>query len=326
MTVSVLMITYNHQDYIRQAIEGVLMQETSFDFELIIANDNSPDDTNAVVNAIIESHPKGQLIKYINRSQNVGMQANFLDAYSQCKGMYIANCEGDDYWTDPLKLQKQVDFLEANPDYVLCFHKVKLLQPNGEFTEDTITQVPENYETIENLAQYGNYIHTPSVVYRNCLESMPKEFAETPVGDYFLYMLLAQYGKIKYINETMTIYRHGVGVFSGNSSDTMLYKSTKTFVLIASALRHKKEIVDIMVYRVYRNLKFYSFQKNGEETNTFLKLLNTETNIDFFKHFLELYLPFVSEKLSEKNAGHQKSKSQRIKFHLKEIIKTILKK
>ena len=92
MMVSVLMITYGHEKYIRQAIEGVLMQETDFDFELIVANDNSPDNSDKVIVDLIENHPKGKLIKYIDRKNNIGMQANFSDAYSNCSGKYIANC------------------------------------------------------------------------------------------------------------------------------------------------------------------------------------------------------------------------------------------
>ena len=99
-------------------------------------------------------------------------------------------CEGDDYWTDPYKLQKQVDFLEANPDYVLNFHKVKILKPDGLLVDDFITKVPDNYETQETLARLGNYIHTPSVVFRNLIIELPKEFSLSPIGDYFLYMLL----------------------------------------------------------------------------------------------------------------------------------------
>lgn len=324
--VSVLMITYGHENYIRLAIEGVLMQQSAFDFQLVIANDNSPDNSHSIITDIINNHPKGGIIKYIDRSANIGMQNNFLDAYSHCAGKYIANCEGDDYWTDPLKLQKQIDFLENNPDYVLCFHKVKVLESDGNLVDDSITNIPTEYETIEALATCGNYIHTPSVVYRNCIKSLPTEFAQTPIGDYFLYMLLAQYGKIKYIDEPMAVYRHGVGVFSGNSSDVMLYKSTKTFVLIASALQHKKEIAAIFIYRVYRNLKFYSFQKDNNQTNLFLEQLNAETNSDFLKRFLELYLPFVSENLLERRVRQKINKFDTIKYHLKEIIKTIVKK
>ncbi len=138
----------------------------------IIANDNSPDTTDLIIKDILKNHPNGNWINYINREKNIGGQANFEDAFKKCQGKYIAHCEGDDYWTDINKLQKQVDFLESNPDYVLTFHKIKILKPNGELVNDFITKVPPNYETIKTLARLGNYIHTPSILYRNIIVSI----------------------------------------------------------------------------------------------------------------------------------------------------------
>ena len=238
--VSVLMITYGHEKYIRQSIEGVLMQETDFDFELIVANDNSPDNSDKVIVDLIENHPKGKLIKYIDRKNNIGMQANFSDAYTNCSGKYIANCEGDDYWTDPYKLQKQVDFLEANLEYVLSFHKIKILKPNGELVEDFITKVPDNYETQETLARLGNYIHTPSVVFRNVIKEFPPEFSLSPIGDYFLYMLLVEHGKLHYFEDEMAVYRFGVGLHSTHTQIKMAKANFKLFTLLLSCFNNSK--------------------------------------------------------------------------------------
>ena len=102
----------------------------------------------------------------------------YAQKHCMCQSKYLAFLDGDDYWTDPLKLQKQVDFLEANDDYVLTFHPVKILNRDGSLVEDFITIVPENYETQETLAQLGNYIHTPSVVYKNILKE--RGFDKTP--------------------------------------------------------------------------------------------------------------------------------------------------
>ena len=124
MAVSVVMVTYGHEQFIKQSIEGVLMQDCDFDIELILANDCSPDLTDEVVRGILENHPKSNWIKYTKHPKNIGMISNFMWAASQATAKYIALCDGDDYWTDPLKLQKQVDFLEANEDYAICFHDV----------------------------------------------------------------------------------------------------------------------------------------------------------------------------------------------------------
>ena len=200
------MITYNHQNYIEQAINGVLMQKTNFNFELIIANDNSPDETDAIIKKCIDTHINGNKIKYINNTSNIGMMPNFINAIKNCTGKYIALCEGDDYWTDEKKLQKQVDFLERNNDFSICFHHVNI-DNNGIIIEDNITKKVPSKTTIKDLAE-GNYIHTCSVVYRNNLfEKFPDYFYKAPVGDYFLHLLNSRYGKIFCFDEIMAIYR-----------------------------------------------------------------------------------------------------------------------
>jgi glycosyltransferase involved in cell wall biosynthesis len=206
MKVSICMITYGHQEYIEQSINAVLNQKTSFDIELILANDNSPDKTNEIVQDIIASHPNGSKIVYLNNSVNLGMMPNFAQALQKCTGKYIALCEGDDYWIDDKKLQKQVDFLEKNADFAICFHKVNV-ETNGTIGDDSITSKSNETTTIYDLAK-GNYMHTCSVVYRNHLfTDFPNYFFASPIGDYFLHLLNARYGKIHFIDETMAIYR-----------------------------------------------------------------------------------------------------------------------
>lgn len=234
------MITYNHEKFIREAIEGVLMQDCDFEIELIIANDCSNDKTDDVIQNILEKHPKASWIKYIKQEENFGMMPNFIFAMRQCIGQYIALCEGDDYWTDPLKLQKQVDFLDSNPDYVLCFHQVDVLKTNGEIIDDFITKVPENYETIETLARLGNYIHTPSVVFRNIIKEFPFEFELTPIGDYFLYMMLVEHGKLKYLEDKMAVYRYNVGVFSQMTGLKIANSNVRMYSCMISYLKNEE--------------------------------------------------------------------------------------
>jgi glycosyltransferase involved in cell wall biosynthesis len=240
LMLSVSMITYKHELFIKQAVEGVLMQETNFEFQLIICDDCSPDTTPQIIQDLIDNHPKGYRIKYFRHEKNIGMQPNGIFAAYQCVGKYIALCEGDDYWTDPFKLQKQVDFLETNPDYVLCFHQVSILNTNSEIVDDFITKVPDNYETIETLARLGNYIHTPSVVFRNVIKEFPFEFSQSPIGDYFLYMMLAEHGKLKYLEEKMAVYRYGVGIFSGKSELKIAQSNVKLFTCLVSYLNDEK--------------------------------------------------------------------------------------
>jgi hypothetical protein len=117
---------------------------------------------------------------------------------------------------------------------------VKILKPKGELVEDFITKVPENYEAQETFARLGNYIHTPSVVYRNILRKFPEEFEMSPIGDYFLYMMLAEHGKFKYMDEEMAVYRFGVGIHSVNSQIKMAKANFKLFTLLLSYFNNPK--------------------------------------------------------------------------------------
>ncbi|HEY1193480.1 glycosyltransferase family 2 protein [Flavobacterium sp.] len=253
--VSIVMITYGQEKFIDQAIEGVLMQQCEFEVELIIANDCSPDETDSVIKQIIKKKPENFQIKYFNHEKNLGMMPNFIFAMQQCKGKYIAMCEGDDYWIDPHKLKKQVDFLEKNKDYVLCFHPVKILNLKGELENDFITKVPNNYESIATLAEFGNYIHTPSVVFRNIINKFPFEFEQTPIGDYFLYMILAQHGKLKCIDSEMAVYRYGVGVFSKNSELSITKANLKLFTCLLSYF--KEEEINKIIFKRHLDTVLY---------------------------------------------------------------------
>ena len=247
--ISACIITYNHEDFLRFCLEAAINQKVDFEYEIVIGEDNSTDRTRLICIEYAAKYP--DLIRFCPREKNLGMAGNWEKTIQNCKGRYIALCEGDDYWTDPLKLQKQVDFLEANPDYVMCFHQIKILKIDGTIVEDFITIVPEEHETIEDCARFGNYIHTPSVVYRNVLSELPFEFKLSPIGDYFLYMMLAEHGKIKYIKEKMAVYRHGVGILSGNDNVLKQKKWTECLILIFSNC--KNEEIKSILYERYQN-------------------------------------------------------------------------
>ncbi len=215
---AIYMITYNHESFIEETIESMMTQKTNFEYKLFIGEDFSKDNTREVCVRLKEKYPN-KIDLFLNE-KNLGANLNAKQIFKACfesGAKYIALCEGDDYWTDPLKLQKQVDFLEANPDYVICYHKVKVLQ-NGILKEDTITQEVAETTTIKDLAK-GNYIHTCSVVFKNNLfEKFPEYFHKSPVGDYFLHMLNARYGKIKFLDEYMGVYRlHETSVWSSKT-------------------------------------------------------------------------------------------------------------
>jgi glycosyltransferase involved in cell wall biosynthesis len=220
--VSVCMITYNHEKYIREAIDGVLMQQTDFPIELILANDCSTDSTDSVIQNILAMHPKANYIRYFHHPKNLGMMPNFIFALGQCQGKYIALCEGDDYWTDPLKLQKQVDFLENHKDFVACFHNV--------WMEDERTSNPtkvlwrsydkDEFDTYDTISPVSLF-HTSSYVLRNQLKSFPIWFAKVFSGDMALLTIISRDGKLKLIDFPMSVYRKnetGVTNFTLNTT------------------------------------------------------------------------------------------------------------
>ena len=209
---SVCMITYNQEKYVKQAIESVFQQKTNFQIELVIGDDASKDRTAAIISSL--TAPASVTMKPLLRQSNLGMLQNFTQTLEQCIGEYIALLEGDDYWIDINKLQRQVDFLDENPDFSICYHPVKIDNGSHELAPDN-NRPRGDVSDIYELA-HGNFMHTCSVVYRSGLfEKFPDSFYRSTVGDYFLHMLNARHGKIRRLSESMGVYRvHPGGVWS----------------------------------------------------------------------------------------------------------------
>jgi glycosyltransferase involved in cell wall biosynthesis len=213
--VSICMITYGHEKYIREAIESVLMQKTSFPFELVLANDCSPDNTDKIVQDILNNHIRSANIKYIKQAKNIGMMTNFIDAIKNCNGKYIAFCEGDDYWVDEYKLQKQVELLEDNSSYSGVATGYQNVVASGE-TINTNTILPFGINVIEtkHLLQ-KNLIATCTVLLKNSFAKTEKDFNFLRVqmlGDLSVWLLSSLNGPIYFLPDVTAAYRNGVGV------------------------------------------------------------------------------------------------------------------
>lgn len=245
--VSVCCITYNHENFIREALDGFLIQQTTFPIEIVIHDDASTDSTTNILLEYQNKYP--ELINIIRQSENQYSQRGFgfiADLFAQTQGKYIALCEGDDYWTDPFKLQKQIDFLESNPDFAICFHKV-MIEEEGQLKDDYITGGnPPTISSIVDLAK-GNYIHTPSCVFRNNTSKiLGANFSDSPLGDYYINMMNAQYGNIFFIDEVMAIYRvHNSSTFSSQSMTCKIAKSLKAIEAISKDLNLQKQDVKV---------------------------------------------------------------------------------
>lgn len=216
--VSVCMITYNHEKYIAEAIEGVLMQEVDFEVELVIANDASTDKTGEIVQSYIDTHPRGSWIKYSCHLVNKGMMRNFVWAMEQCKGEYIALCEGDDYWIEILKLKKQVDFLNDNPSFSLVSHFSKKISFRNSGVS-LFGNLSRDVYKLEDPDYHFLAIPTASIVFRNQI-AFPDWMNRVYAGDRALIFLSSQFGKIKVMDFVGAVYRvHENGIEQGYKKD-----------------------------------------------------------------------------------------------------------
>ena len=210
ITVSVFMLTFNQEDLVTQAIEGVLKQQTNFKFQLVIGDDASTDDTIKICKTYQEKF--GDIIKLITRDKNIGLIANFIETAKYLTGKYVAICDGDDYWIDYSKLQKQVDFLENHDDYSIVFGKCRRLYANGKLIEKSRTLKRNSFDFTDLVME--NFIPSVTVLFENSaiLNNLPSWFSRLPYGDWPLYLYTVVGGKrIFFLDEYLAVYRVEVG-------------------------------------------------------------------------------------------------------------------
>lgn len=235
LLVSVCCITYNHEDFLAQTIESVLMQETNFAVELVIGEDCSTDRTRQIALDYQARYP--ERIRLLLPEKNLGIMGNLMDTLAACRGRYIAFVEGDDYWTDPHKLQRQVAEMEAQPGCALCIHDAEVFRQNSSepsylFSSRYQTLLPKHEAKITqaNLVQFGWGIPSASMVFRSSsLLPLPAWFREVFSGDYTMQLLSTQHGYIYYLPQVMSRYRLHAGGVMQTSHNTLAQNQKRIF-------------------------------------------------------------------------------------------------
>jgi glycosyltransferase involved in cell wall biosynthesis len=251
--VSVCLITYNHAKFIREAIESVLMQQTSFDFEVILADDFSSDGTREIVK---EYAQKDSRIKPILRDKNVGPGKNFLEMLAAGKGKYIAYLEGDDYWTDPLRLQKQVDFLEHNPDYNMTVGRHQILnEKSGKFKNNRELFNINKPLSLKNYIAF-NFGHTSTFLFKNNFD-FPEWYATVFAGDQAFFITNTKNKKVKYFDDFFSVYRVNEGGITSSVKAQQSVKNTEKFLDKIDDYTNKK--YHLLINNRKRLNKFYYY-------------------------------------------------------------------
>jgi len=299
--VSIICCTYNHEDYIADAIESFLMQKTNFKYEILIHDDASTDKTTDIIKKYTKKYP--DLIKPIYQIENQyskGVKVDYLNS-KRALGKYIATCEGDDYWTDPYKLQKQIDYLESNAECVLCVHAAKKIDITSKEIVGEVRPCNQNkiFSVEEIIEGGGGLFATNSMVYRRKVnEPRPRFYMDCHVGDYPMMIYLAICGKVYYMDEFMSAYRVGV---EGSWTN-------RTFMCTERIINHYKNINQMLdnvndytkgkyetvikrtklrnEFKILMSLGCYKEVKTGEYKIFYDKLSKTEKVKIFMKqHF-----------------------------------------
>jgi glycosyltransferase involved in cell wall biosynthesis len=224
--VSVLCVTYNHVNFIRDAIESFLIQETTFPVEIVIHDDASTDGTTKTLIDYQKKYPS--LIRNIIQTKNqwprVPGAAELVKRY--CSGKYIALCEGDDYWTDSEKLEIQYNYLNNNPACSGCFHQSRLVDENNRIIKTALNKFDrEIYSATEAFQSLQSSYATNSLFFRNNFEMPLPDWYTSKPNDMALEVLLTQYGSLGYIDRNMSDYRkHSGGVWSQTSPEMQYFE------------------------------------------------------------------------------------------------------
>ena len=297
--VSICCITYNQKKIIKDAINSFLVQKTDFPIEILIHDDASTDGTAEIVRVYENKYPDLIDVVYQTENQYSKGKRVFYNLFNIARGKYIALCEGDDYWTDPLKLQKQVDFLESHPECSLCCHKVIIHFGDGEFPDSVSPKF--NGNRILNKKEF--FIFTCSVMFRNII---PEEYysyiSDFKVGDTPLWHYLAQFGNVAFLDQCMATYRrHKAGVFGSLSQIDQVLCMIDTREKITRKLGYQENHFNLILYHIkliklHRHMENYNGMRNQiQKCYPYLKYASARQIFAVFKYSLISIFPFIDK-------------------------------
>jgi glycosyltransferase involved in cell wall biosynthesis len=296
--ISVGIVTYNQEKYIAQSVEGVLNQKTNYSFEILIADDFSTDNTRNIILNYQKSYPDN--IFLLLQKKNVGGRKNFIDLIKNLNGEYIALCDGDDYWTDPYKLQKQVDYLESHPDFAMCSHEVKIIYDEVEERNPFVE--PLKISNFDDIVTQGHFVPSLSMVFRKkALPKIPSWFNDLWVLDIPLVHLITHYGKNYYMGEIMGIKRKNIG--SVSRQPHRISKEYKEYSVINRLFYYRnlnkffnyqhKKVLNPIIAQYYLNVMYINFQ-NKKYVKALINIINALYHSPkiFFK--CKIYKTFIN--------------------------------
>jgi glycosyltransferase involved in cell wall biosynthesis len=246
--ISACIITYNQEGYIAKAIESALQQKFNGEYKIIISDDFSTDNTYNICKKYSFEYP--DVIKLIRPEKNLGMIGNWMYVMNACSSKYIALLEGDDYWTDENKLQKQIDFLEANPKYVGCFHNTEERYENDD---NKASFLYCDFPSARNISftdlSNRNIMPTCSVVFRNNLfNEFPEWYTNLKMGDWPLHLLNVQYGNFWYFPKVMAVHRlHSKSIWMLQDPEKNNNNVIEAYDAMIKGFEHNKVLMEQLI-------------------------------------------------------------------------------
>lgn len=305
MKISVVVLTYNHEKYLVECIESILNQELDCEYEVLIGNDKSPDNTKKV----LEKYKTNEKIKIFNREENLGATKNLIDLLQKSQGEYTALLEGDDYWIDNKKLSKQINILEENKEYILCMTQSLTVDENSKIIGEKQITISE-IDSIKKLFFYRGGIPTGTVVFRNVFRNIVDEkvkkllTSSNIIGDLSLFSYLVSYGKFYNLKKKTSAYRYIIN--SGTSYSAMnSYKQDLELEKVVKGILNFDK-TDNKFLELYLNRIQYKLLKSNWR---YLKILSFYEKINIFRYII--FLPYYNLKYSNIKKEVRKNEKNR---------------